>query len=158
MSFLQEFKQFALKGNVVDLAVGIIIGGAFGGLVNSAVNDLVMPVVGRLTAGNIDFSRLYIPLSDQITSGMSLTDIKAKSLPAIAYGNFLTLTLNFVIVAFAVFLLVKAINTARHAFLREEEVQAAATPPAPSGEEKLLAEIRDLLAARTGNEPPKLGS
>ena len=142
MSFFQDFKQFAIKGNMVDLAVGVIIGGAFGNVVNSIVTDLVMPLVGKIT-GSIDYSKQYIPLSDQITPGMSLADIKAKSLPAFAYGNFLTVTLNFLIVSFCVFLLVKLIHAARNAFHDEQAAAAAAAPPGP--EVVLLTEIRDLL-------------
>ncbi|MDE1171460.1 MAG: large conductance mechanosensitive channel protein MscL [Verrucomicrobium sp.] len=140
MSILNEFKQFALKGNVVDLAVGIIIGGAFGNIVNSAVNDLIMPIAGRFV-GNADFHNLYVPLSAKVPFGLSLED--ARKLGAVwAYGNFLTVTLNFAILAFCVFLLVKAINTARQALHVEEQ---AAPPPGPSPDVVLLTEIRDLL-------------
>lgn len=164
MSFLQEFKQFALKGNVVDLAVGIIIGAAFGKIVDSAVNDLIMPVVGRLAGKHTDFSGYYVALSDQITPGMSLDAVRKAGYPAFAYGSFLTVGLNFLIVAFAVFLLVKGINMARHVFEHQEREKAAAlapspsAPPEPSAEEKVLIQIRDLLAAQAESQPPKLGS
>lgn len=105
---LKEFKEFAVKGNVVDLAVGVIIGAAFGKIVTSIVEDLLMPPVGRI-AGNLDFTNLYVPLSDKITPGLSLADAK-KLGPVFAYGNFITVTINFIIVAFCIFLLVKAIN------------------------------------------------
>ncbi len=155
MGMLQEFKQFAMKGNVVDLAVGIIIGAAFGKIVDSAVKDLIMPLVGRV-GGNQDFSNYYIPLSGQ---DWHWTLAQAQEKGAVfAYGNFLTVGLQFLIVAFAVFLLVKAINTARHALRVEEEAAPPPPPPEPTAEEKLLAEIRDLLKDRTGSEPPKLGS
>jgi len=104
----KEFKDFAVKGNAIDLAVGVIIGAAFGKIVTSVVEDLLMPPVGRI-AGNLDFTNLYIPLSDKITSGLSLADAK-KLGPVFAYGNFITITINFIIVAFCVFLLVKGIT------------------------------------------------
>ena len=104
----KEFKEFAVKGNAIDLAVGVIIGAAFGKIVTSIVEDLLMPPIGRF-AGNLDFSNLYIPLSDKITPGLSLVDAK-KLGPVFAYGNFITITINFAIVAFCVFLLVKGIN------------------------------------------------
>ncbi len=105
---LKEFRDFAVKGNAVDLAVGVIIGTAFGKIVASLVEDILMPPVGKLI-GNLDFSNLYLPLSDKITPGMALADAR-KLGPVWAYGNFLTVTLNFVIVAFCIFLVVKAIN------------------------------------------------
>jgi large conductance mechanosensitive channel len=104
----KEFKEFAVKGNAVDLAVGVIIGLAFGKIVTSIVEDLLMPLVGRVI-GNLDFSNLYLPLSDKITPGMALVDAK-KAGPVFAYGNFLTVTINFIIVAFCIFLVVKALN------------------------------------------------
>src|SRR5947207_3882993 len=104
----KEFKEFAMRGNVVDLAVGVIIGAAFGKIVTSVVEDLLMPPIGRLI-GNLDFSNLYVPLSDKITPGLALADAK-KLGPVFAYGNFITVTLNFLIVAFCIFLLVKAVN------------------------------------------------
>ncbi|PYK29255.1 MAG: large conductance mechanosensitive channel protein MscL [Verrucomicrobia bacterium] len=104
----KEFKEFAVKGNVVDLAVGVIIGAAFGKIVSSVVEDLLMPPVGRML-GNLDFSNLYLPLSDKIRPGLALADAK-KLGPVFAYGNFITVTINFAIVAFCIFLLVKGIN------------------------------------------------
>lgn len=104
----KEFKEFAVKGNVVDLAVGVIIGAAFGKIVTSVVEDLLMPPVGRLL-GNLDFSNLYIPLSDKVKPGLALVEAK-KLGPVFAYGNFISITINFVIVAFCIFLLVKGIN------------------------------------------------
>lgn len=106
---LKEFKEFAVKGNAIDLAVGVIIGAAFGKIVTSVVEDLLMPPVGRI-AGNLDFSNLYIPLSDKVTSGLALADAK-KLGPVFAYGNFITIMINFMIVAFCIFLVVKAINS-----------------------------------------------
>src|SRR5262249_47311092 len=104
----KEFKEFAVKGNVVDLAVGVIIGAAFGKIVSSVVEDLLMPPIGR-AVGNLDFSNLYIPLSEKVKSGLALAEAK-KLGPVFAYGNFITVTINFVIVAFCIFLLVKGIN------------------------------------------------
>ena len=133
MSMLDEFKAFAIRGNVVDIAVGIIIGAAFGKIVSSAVADLVMPPLGVIVGG-MDFSDLAITLKD--AAGVA---------PAVllGYGKFLQALLDFTIVAFAVFLLVKGINA-----LKKKEAAAPTLPPAPSPEEKLLAEIRDLLKQR----------
>jgi len=104
----KEFKEFAVKGNAIDLAVGVIIGAAFGKIVTSIVEDLLMPPIGR-AVGNLDFSNLYVPLSDKVTPGLSLAEAK-KLGPVLAYGNFITITINFVIVAFCIFLVVKMIN------------------------------------------------
>ena len=104
----KEFKEFAVKGNAIDLAVGVIIGAAFGKIVSSIVEDLLMPPVGRVV-GNLDFSNLYIALSDKVTPGLSLAEAR-KLGPVFAYGNFITVTINFLIVAFCIFLMVKAIN------------------------------------------------
>ena len=138
MSMIQEFKEFALKGNVIDLAVGVIIGGAFGKIVNSVIEDLIMPVVGK-AIGNVDFSNLYFPLSDKITAGMSLADAKNLG-PAFAYGNFLTVAINFAILAFCIFMLVKAMNKLK----KKEEAKPAPVAEVPA-DVKLLTEIRDLL-------------
>jgi large conductance mechanosensitive channel len=135
---LSEFKEFAMKGNVVDLAVGVIIGGAFGKIVTSVIEDLIMPVVGKVV-GNVDFSNLYFPLSDKVTSGLSLADAK-KLGPVFAYGNFLTIAINFAILAFCIFMLVKAMNSLK----KKEEAKPAPVPETPA-DVKLLAEIRDLL-------------
>src|SRR3954454_7514703 len=104
----KEFKEFAVKGNVVDLAVGVIIGAAFGKIVSSIVEDLLMPPIGRLVR-NLDFSNLYLPLSDKVRPGLALAEAK-KLGPVFAYGNFISITINFAIVAFCIFLLVKGIN------------------------------------------------
>lgn len=105
----KEFKEFAVKGNAIDLAVGVIIGAAFGKIVTSVVEDLLMPPLGKII-GNLDFSNLYVPLSDKIAPGMSLADIRKAGLPVFAYGNFITIAINFLIVAFCIFLVVKAMN------------------------------------------------
>jgi large conductance mechanosensitive channel len=149
MGFLKEFREFALKGNVLDLAVGVIIGGAFGTIVNSMIADLIMPVVGM--AGKADFSNLYVPLAAKVSDAadkahaanqvFGLAEAR-KVGPVLAYGNFITITINFVILAFCIFLVVKAFNTAKKRF------EAAPPPTAPTLDQKLLTEIRDLLAKR----------
>jgi large conductance mechanosensitive channel len=145
MSMLKEFKEFAMRGSVVDLAVGIIIGAAFGKIVNSVIEDLIMPLVGK-AIGNVDFSNLYIPLSDKILKindqWPALADAK-KLGPVFAYGNFITILINFLILAFCIFMLIKGMNSLK----RKEEAKPVA-PPAPSAQEKLLTEIRDTLRAR----------
>jgi len=106
---LKEFKEFAMKGNVVDLAVAVIIGAAFGRIVTSLVEDIIMPIVGKLTGG-LDFTNLYLPLSDKVTAGLGLAD--ARKLGAVlAWGNFVTIVINFLIIAFCIFLVVKALNS-----------------------------------------------
>jgi large conductance mechanosensitive channel len=137
-SVLEEFKKFAMRGNVVDLAVAVIIGAAFGAIVNSLVSDIIMPLIGAITGG-LDFSNYFLPLSSKVTAG-ALADAKKQG-AVLAWGNFLTLVINFVIIAFALFLAVKGMNS-----LKKSEPQPA--PPGPSKEEQLLTEIRDLLKAR----------
>jgi large conductance mechanosensitive channel len=134
---LTEFKKFAMRGNVVDLAIGVIIGAAFGAIVNSLVGDLVMPIIGSLTGG-LDFSNYFIPLSSKVTAA-SLADARKQG-AVLAYGNFFTIVINFMIIAFALFLAVKGINR-----LKEEPPPA---PAAPSKEVQLLTEIRDALKNR----------
>ena len=129
MGFLKEFKTFAMKGNVMDMAVGVIIGGAFGKIVSSLVDDVLMPVIGMLTGG-IDFKDLAIPVG-------AVGDANIK------YGNFLQNVIDFLIIAFSIFIMIKAINRLIHK--REEETKAPPAPPAPSKEEQLLSEIRDIL-------------
>lgn len=136
---LEEFKKFAMKGNVVDLAIGVIIGAAFGRIVESAVGDLVMPIFGAL--GGLDFSNYFVRLSSKVTAD-SLVEAKKQG-AVLAYGNFITVAINFLIIAFALFFVVKLINQ-----LKQEEAAAPAAPPAPSKEEVLLTEIRDLLAKK----------
>ena len=131
---LEDFKKFALRGNVVDLAIGVIIGAAFGAIVNSLVGDIIMPLVGAVTGG-IDFSNYFFPLSANVTA---TTLAEAKKQGAIlAWGNFITLTINFIIIAFVLFLVIRAMSQ----MIRKE----AEKPPAPSKTEELLIEIRDLL-------------
>jgi large conductance mechanosensitive channel len=133
---LKEFKEFAMKGNVVDLAVGVIIGAAFGGIVASLVADIIMPIIGAITGG-LDFSNYFTGLSNKVTAA-NLADAKKQG-AVLAWGNFLTLTINFLIVAFVLFLVIRAMNQ----FKRKEEASPA--PPKPSREVELLTEIRDLL-------------
>ena len=136
----KEFRDFAVRGNVIDLAVGIIIGAAFTSVVNSLVNDIIMPPIGYLMNG-IDFSNFFVVLrGDEYASLKAAKDAGAVT---INYGVFLNAIINFVIVAFAVFILVKQVNR-----LRKQEAAAPAAPPAPTTSEKLLTEIRDLLKAR----------
>ena len=110
MSFVSEFREFAVKGNVIDLAVGVIIGGAFGKIVDSVVNDLIMPIIGRVI-GKVDFSNLFIPLAD-MPAGMpqTLDAVRKAGVPVFAYGNFITILINFLILAFIIFVMVKKIN------------------------------------------------
>jgi large conductance mechanosensitive channel len=135
---LKEFKEFAMKGNMVDLAIGVIIGGAFGGLVNSVVADLLMPIIARLT-GDVDFSNLFVGLNDKVVAP-GLAAAKEQG-PVFAYGNFITLLINFLIIAFVLFMVVKAMN-------RMKKAEPAAAPAAPPAQEVLLGEIRDLLKKR----------
>jgi large conductance mechanosensitive channel len=138
--FFQEFKEFAMRGNVVDLAVGIIIGVAFGAIVNSLVNDVIMPPIGVLM-GDVDFSDLFINLSGQ--EYPSLAAARAAGAPVIAYGAFINTVINFIIVALVIFLLVKGMNR-----LRQQQEQAPEETPTPR-QEVLLEEIRDILKARS---------
>ena len=134
---LKEFRDFAMKGNVVDLAVAVIIGAAFGAIVASLVSDVIMPVVGSITGG-LDFSNYFIGLSKNVTA-TNLVDAKKQG-AVLAYGNFLTLTINFLIVAFVLFIVIRAMNA-----MKRKDAAAPAAPPKPSREEELLTEIRDLL-------------
>ncbi len=134
---LKEFKEFAIKGNVIDMAVGVVIGGAFGKIVGSLVADVIMPPIGLLL-GKVDFTNLFLNLSG--TPVASLAEAKAKGLATLNYGVFINTTFEFLIIAFAIFMVVKQINR-----LKREPPAAPAAPPEPSNEEKLLTEIRDLL-------------
>ncbi|MBU6258229.1 MAG: large conductance mechanosensitive channel protein MscL [Burkholderiales bacterium] len=137
MSFTSEFKEFALKGNVMDLAVGVIIGGAFGKIVDSVVGDLIMPIVGKIFGG-LDFSNYFIPLAGQTATTLA----EAKKAGAVfAYGNFITIAINFLILAFIIFLMVKQMNK-----MKREAPPPPPAPPAPTPEDVLLLrEIRDAL-------------
>ncbi len=137
MSFASEFKEFALKGNVMDLAVGVIIGGAFGKIVDSMVKDLIMPLVNLLTGGQIDFSNKYLVLSGTVPPGAALAEAQ-KVGNVFAYGSFLTVAINFIILAFVIFMMIKQINK-----LKKNE--PAPAPAAPPEDVVLLREIRDAL-------------
>ncbi len=134
---LDDFKKFALRGNVVDLAVGVIIGAAFSGIVNALVGDLIMPIVGAISGG-LDFSNHFIPLSAKVTAG-SLEEAKKQG-AVLAWGHFITLVINFIIIAFVLFLVIRAMSK----MIQKEEEKA----PALSKQEQLLTEIRDLLKSR----------
>ncbi|ADB14901.1 large conductance mechanosensitive channel protein [Pirellula staleyi DSM 6068] len=166
MGLLKEFRDFALRGNVIDLAVGVIIGGAFGKITSSLVGDVMMPALGLVANNALDFKSRYIRLfsaeqlaaatkttteeaNKLIDSGVPFSIVSENKLPVIAYGSFLTTVIDFAILAFCVFMVVKIMNTAikRLEALRKAEV-AAAPPAEPPAQEKLLMEIRDLLKAK----------
>jgi large conductance mechanosensitive channel len=134
---LKEFREFAMKGNVVDLAVAVIIGAAFGAIVTSLVNDVIMPIIGAITGG-LDFSNYFVGLSSKVTA-TNLADAKKQG-AVLAYGSFFTLVVNFLIIAFVLFMVIRTMNQ----FKRKEETKPA-EPPKPSAEAVLLTEIRDLL-------------
>ncbi|MEH6950416.1 large conductance mechanosensitive channel protein MscL [Nitrobacter sp. NHB1] len=137
---LKDFREFAMKGNVVDLAVAVIIGAAFGAIVSSMVADIIMPIIGAVTGG-LDFSNYFTALSSKVTAA-NLADAKKQG-AVLAWGNFLTLTLNFLIVAFVLFMVVRLMGK-----LKRKDEAAPAAPPKPTREEELLTEIRDLLKAK----------
>ena len=140
MGMMQEFKEFAVKGNVMDLAVGVIIGGAFGKIVESVVGDLVMPIVGAII-GKLDFSNLFVTLGQApVGTAMTLDALKKAGVPVLAYGNFITVAVNFAILAFIIFLMVKQINR-----LKRSAPPPPAPAPAPAEDVLLLREIRDSL-------------
>lgn len=141
MSILKEFKEFAMKGNVVDLAVGVIIGAAFGGIVTSLVKDVIMPPLGLLL-GKVDFSNLFINLSDKTYT--TLAAAQADGAPTLNYGLFFNTIINFLIVAFAIFWVVKGMNKLN----RKPAEVPPPPPPEPTTEEKLLTEIRDILKSK----------
>ena len=141
---LKEFKDFAMKGNVVDLAIGVIIGAAFGKIVESLVNDIIMPIIGAI--GGADFSNYFFGLAHAV-SASNLADAKKQG-PVFAYGNFVTVAVNFMIIAFVLFLVVKGINTLRKIAEGHAKTAAAAEPPKPSDEVVLLTQIRDALVKR----------
>jgi len=136
MSFTSEFKEFAMKGNVMDLAVGVIIGGAFGKIVDSAVNDLIMPIIGRIV-GKVDFSNMFVVLGEVPgNTPMTLDALRKAGIPVFAYGNFITVLINFIILALVIFLMIKQMNRLKK--------QAPPAAPAPTPEDVLLLrEIRD---------------
>jgi len=139
---LEEFKKFALRGNVVDLAIGVIIGAAFGRIIDSIVGDLFMPVIGAITGG-LDFSNYFVPLASEVTAS-NLAEAKRQG-AVLAWGSFVTISINFLIIAWILFLVVKAMNRLRRQ--EDAKVDTAKAPEVPA-DVKLLAEIRDLLAQR----------
>ncbi len=143
MSFGSEFKEFAMKGNVVDLAVGVIIGGAFGKIVDSVVKDLIMPLVNLATGGQIDFTNKYWVLSGKVPDGATLVEAQ-KVGNVLAYGNFITIAISFIILAFVIFMMIRQINKMK----RAEPAPAPAAPPATPEDVLLLREIRDGLSKR----------
>ena len=136
MSVIKEFKAFAMRGNVIDLAVGIVIGGAFGKIIASFVSDILMPPIGVLLGG-VNFTDLSLKLKDAVVDAEGVETAAAVTLN---YGNFIQTTVDFMIIAFAIFMVVKAMNS-----MKKKEEEAPAAPPAPSKQEVLLTEIRDLL-------------
>jgi large conductance mechanosensitive channel len=137
---LEEFKKFAMRGNVVDLAVGVIIGAAFGAIVNSLVGDIIMPIVGSVTGG-LDFSNYFVALSKSVTAP-ALADAKKQG-AVLAWGNFITITINFLIIAWVLFMIVRALNR-----LIAKEAEKPAKPAEAPRQEVLLQEIRDILAKK----------
>ena len=141
MGMMQEFKEFAMKGNVMDLAVGVIIGGAFGKIVDSMVNDLIMPLIAFVMGGKLDFSGMFVVLGTvPPDTAMTLDALKKAQVPVFAYGNFLTILVNFIILAFIIFMMIKQMNR-----LRKEEAPAPAPAPETPEDVLLLREIRDSL-------------
>jgi large conductance mechanosensitive channel len=143
MSFMKEFREFAVKGNVVDLAVGVIIGGAFGKIIDSIVKDVVMPLVNAMLGGAVDFSNKYVVLSGSVPAGAPL-DAAQKAGVVLAWGNFVTVVINFVLLALVIFWMVKAVNRVRASVAAEQP----AVPAAPPEDVVLLREIRDVLKQR----------
>jgi large conductance mechanosensitive channel len=144
---LKEFRDFIARGNVMDLAVGIIIGAAFTAIVSSLVGDLINPIIG-LILGGVDFTNMYLVMAGEVPVGASLATARDSGAAVFAYGAFITAVINFLIIAFVVFMLVKALNKIKDAAIKKEAAaEAAALPPGPT-QEQLLAEIRDLLKTR----------
>ncbi len=144
MSMMQEFKEFAVKGNVMDLAVGVIIGGAFGKITTSLVEDVIMPIISAIMGGKLDFTNMFVVVGD-IPEGTARTyeALKAAGVPVLAYGNFITIVINFIILAFIVFMMVKGMNK-----MRKQAEEAPAAPAEPSEEVLLLREISAKLGER----------
>ena len=143
MSIIQEFKEFAVKGNMIDLAVGVIIGGAFGKIVDSLVKDIIMPLISVITGGGVDFTQKFIVLGENPDNLQSLDLLTKAGVNVLTYGNFLTILLNFIILAWVVFLMVKMINR-----MRRKQEEAPAAPAATPEDVALLREIRDELKKR----------
>lgn len=140
MSIIKEFKEFALKGNMMDLAIGVIIGGAFGKIIDSLVKDIIMPLITLITGGGVDFTQKFIVLGDNPNNLQSLAELTKAGINVLTYGNFLTIFINFIILAWVVFLMVKVMNR-----MRKQEEAAPAAPAATPEDIQLLREIRDSL-------------
>lgn len=140
MSIIQEFKEFAIKGNMMDLAIGVIIGGAFGKIVDSLVKDIIMPIITLITGGGVDFTQKFIVLGDNPNNLQSLDELSKAGINVLTYGNFLTILINFIILAWVVFLMVKMLNR-----MRRTKEEAPAAPAATPEDIQLLREIRDEL-------------
>jgi large conductance mechanosensitive channel len=150
MGLLKEFKEFAMRGNVVDMAVGVVIGASFGKIVTSLVNDMIMPPIGRLV-GNMDFSQLTVKLGEAtktVTEGGATKEVTEQIV--LRYGAFLNTVVDFVIVAFCLFIVIKGMNTLKRLQEGKKQEEAAAAPPEPPADVKLLTEIRDLLKSSRG--------
>ncbi len=143
MSIMQEFREFAVKGNMIDLAVGVIIGGAFGKIVDSLVKDIIMPIISMITGGGVDFTQKFVVLGDNPNQLQSLDELTKAGINVLTYGNFVTILLNFIILAWVVFLMVKLVNRMRR---KQEEVEPA--PAATPEDIQLLREIRDEMKKR----------
>lgn len=143
MSIVQEFKEFAVKGNMMDLAIGVIIGGAFSKIIDSLVKDIFMPFISWIIGGDVDFSQWFIVLGDNPNNLSSTAELEAAGINILSYGNFITILINFMLLAVVVFMLVKLINR-----LRRQEEAAPAVPPADPEDIKLLREIRDQLKSK----------
>lgn len=143
MSIMQEFREFAVKGNMIDLAVGVIIGGAFGKIVDSLVKDIIMPIISVITGGGVDFTQKFLVLGDNPNQLQSLDELTKAGINVLTYGNFVTILLNFIILAWVVFLMVKLVNRMRR---KQEEVEPA--PAATPEDIQLLREIRDEMKKR----------
>ncbi|MCS3526042.1 large conductance mechanosensitive channel protein MscL [Acinetobacter johnsonii] len=143
MSIVQEFREFAVKGNMIDLAVGVIIGGAFGKIVDSLVKDIIMPLITVVTGGGVDFTQKFFVLGDNPNNLQSLDELTKAGVNVLTYGNFLTILINFIILAWVVFLMVKMINR-----MRRKQEEAAPEPAATPEDIELLREIRDELKKR----------
>ena len=143
MSIVQEFKEFAVKGNMMDLAIGVIIGGAFSKIIDSLVKDIFMPFISWIIGGDVDFSQWFVVLGDNPNNLSSTAELQAAGINILSYGNFITILINFLLLAVVVFMMVKMINR-----LRRQEEAAPAVPPADPEDIKLLREIRDQLKSK----------
>ena len=150
MSIVQEFREFAVKGNMIDLAVGVIIGGAFGKIVDSLVKDIIMPLITVVTGGGVDFTQKFFVLGDNPNNLQSLDELTKAGVNVLTYGNFLTILINFIILAWVVFLMVKMINR-----MRRKQEEAAPEPAATPEDIELLREIRDELKELNKNNSTK---